>query len=119
MKTKRHYHSIIRKRLALYQKECLACLRSGWKSKDAWNDKKRTLWLINKLLAGIPETAWSGVIRHNHWKLRLFYEDQMYYHDLWYYGDLFADLIYDRDDRTALVRMNYKGEFVDYDIRGS
>lgn len=119
---KNKWHDIIRKRLAKYSKECLSCLYppTGYEwGCQSRKYKRNTLALVNKIVKGIPVSAWpvmndgyeSYKIVHGNWNVCLGWDCD---------GNKLRtiDLKYRRDDHTAWC-IEGKGKFVDYDIGGS
>jgi hypothetical protein len=96
-----------------YKKEAMTCLKSkgGW----GWEDKKRTVKLLNKILAEVPKDLFpksedeTKRLRDGNWGLTLMIVD----------GKQSADLRFIRDDHTAWVIKTRNGRFGDFDIGGS
>ena len=119
--TKTNWKQVLKDRMKKHNKECMACLRSGY----AWDDTKRTLKLMNTLLKDLPNNLWpeSGptgeswdwpqtIVSNGKWHMTLSLSDK---------GKRLADLRHDSDDHSAWVveHARKKGEWKDYDIGGS
>lgn len=123
---KNKWHDIIRKRLAEYKGECLACLYP--KPFDySWGSSKKTvaktIRLVNKIVKDIPIEAWPNEeyyeghprsIAYNNWSIHLGWEDGRKPRRT-------ADLRYRNDDHTAWLIENSRkpGVFINFDIGGS
>lgn len=96
-----------------YSNEAKSCLypENNW----TWGDKRKTLKLMNGILAEIPKEEFplyagaKKILKYGRWRLDLFLVD----------GKRSANLIYSGDDHTAWVVEGAKGKFVDFDIGGS
>ena len=109
--TNKEFASIFRK----YKDEAHACLYSP-SGGYAWQDRNRTVELMNDILAEIPSELYPKneedcvTLSAGNWRLGLMFIE----------GKRSANLIYVKDDHTAWVIENDEmGRFIDFDIGGS